>query len=104
MDESISQSQMFSLLPQEFESVMSDIHARQTSPSRVLRTGMTGLNAMLDGGFQADRVYIIFAQAAGGKSFTMLDLAMQIKKYNKDYIPHVCPFPPTAFQQRYAQS
>ena len=88
MDESISQSQMFSLLPQEFESIMSDIHARQTSPSRVLRTGMTGLNAMLDGGFQADRVYIIFAQAAGGKSFTMLDLAMQIKKYNKDYIPH----------------
>ena len=88
MDDSINQSQMFTLMPQEFENVMSDTYARQTSPSRVLRTGMTGLNMMLDGGFQSDRVYILFAQAAGGKSFTMLDLAMQIKKYNKDYIPH----------------
>ena len=88
MDDSISQSQMFTLMPNEFESVLSDVHARQNSPSRILRTGITGLNMMLDGGFQATRVYILFAQAAGGKSFTMLDLAMQIKKYNKDYIPH----------------
>lgn len=87
MDDAYS-TPMFTLVPGEFETAMSDIHARETSPSRILRTGMTGLNIMLDGGFQASRVYIIFAQAAGGKSFTMLDLAMQIKKYNKDYIPH----------------
>lgn len=88
MDDAINSTPMFTLVPGEFETAMSDIYARETSPSRILRTGMTGLNIMLDGGFQANRVYIIFAQAAGGKSFTMLDLAMQIKKYNKDYIPH----------------
>ena len=88
MDDAINSTPMFTLVPGGFEMAMSDIYARETSPSRILRTGMVGLNIMLDGGFQAERVYIIFAQAAGGKSFTMLDLAMQIKKYNKDYIPH----------------
>ena len=88
MDDAINSTPMFTLVPGGFETAMSDIYARETSPSRILRTGMTGLNIMLDGGVQANRVYIIFAQAAGGKSFTMLDLAMQIKKYNKDYIPH----------------
>ena len=88
MDDAANANSMFTLVPGQFEMALSDIHARETSPSRILRTGMTGLNIMLDGGFQANRVYILFAQAAGGKSFTMLDLAMQIKKYNKDYIPH----------------
>ena len=88
MDDAINSTPMFTLVPGGFETAMGDIYARETSPSRVLRTGITGLNIMLDGGFQSERVYIIFAQAAGGKSFTMLDLAMQIKKYNKDYIPH----------------
>ena len=88
MDDAINSTPMFTLVPGGFETAMSDIYARETSPSRILRSGMVGLNIMLDGGFQAERVYIIFAQAAGGKSFTMLDLAMQIKKYNKDYIPH----------------
>lgn len=88
MDDAVNSTPMFTLVPGQFEVALSDIHARETSPSRILRTGVTGLNIMLDGGFQGSRVYIIFAQAAGGKSFTMLDLAMQIKKYNKDYIPH----------------
>lgn len=88
MDDAVNATPMFTLVPGQFEMALSDIHARETSPSRILRTGITGLNIMLDGGFQGSRVYIIFAQAAGGKSFTMLDLAMQIKKYNKDYIPH----------------
>lgn len=88
MDDAASATQMFSLVPGEFESAMTDIYARETSPSRILKSGMTGLNLMLNGGFQAGRVYLIAATAAGGKSFTMLDLAMQIKKYNKNYISH----------------
>lgn len=88
MDDSINSTPMFTLVPGEFEIAMSDIHSRETSPSRILKTGMVGLNIMLDGGFQANRVYMLFANAAGGKSFTMIDLAIQIKKYNKDYIPH----------------
>ena len=88
MDDSVSSSQMFTLVPGEFEMAMGDIYARETNPSKILKTGMTGLNLMLNGGFHANRVYLFLAQAAGGKSFTMLDLAMQIKKYNKNYIPH----------------
>ena len=86
-DDAITPSQTFTLVPGEFEMVMSDIYFKETNPSRVLKTGMVGLNIMLDGGFQANRVYLLLAQAAGGKSFTMLDLAMQIKKYNKDLVP-----------------
>ena len=88
IDDSTNSSSMFTLVPGEFEESVTDTYARETSPSRILRSGMTGLNTMLDGGFQANRVYLILAQAAGGKSFTMLDLAIQIKKYNKDYKPH----------------
>ena len=77
---------MFTLVPGEFENAMDDIYMRETSPSRVLRTGMVGLNIMLDGGFQSSRVYLLMAQAAGGKSFTLLDLAMQLKKHNKNYV------------------
>lgn len=88
MDDAVSNSSMFTLVPGEFETVMSDIYVRETNPSKILKTGMTGLNIMLDGGFQASRVYLLLARAAGGKSFTMIDLAMQIKKYNKDYVPH----------------
>ena len=88
MDDSVSSSQMFTLVPGEFEMAMGDIYARETNPSKILKTGMTGLNLMLNGGFHANRVYLFLAQAAGGKSFTMLDLAMQIKKYNKNYVPH----------------
>lgn len=88
MDDAVNSSPMFTLLPGEFENSVSDTYARETSPSRTLRTGLTGLNDMMDGGFQAGRVYLLLAQAAGGKSFTMLDIAMQLKKYNKDYKTH----------------
>lgn len=88
MDDTVNSSPMFSLVPGEFEMALGDIYARETSPSKILRTGITGLNLMLNGGFHANRVYLLLAQAAGGKSFTMLDLAMQIKKYNKNYTPH----------------
>ena len=72
IDESVNSSSMFTLVPGEFENAMDDIYMRETSPSRVLRTGMVGLNIMLDGGFQSSRVYLLMAQAAGGKSFTLL--------------------------------
>lgn len=88
MDDAVNASPMFTLVPGDFEIALNDTYSRETSPSRILKTGITGLNIMLDGGFQANRVYLLLAQAAGGKSFTMIDLAMQIKKYNKDYKPH----------------
>lgn len=88
IEEAKNASPMFTLIPGEFETSLSDIYARETSPTRMLKSGMVGLNMMLAGGFQSGRVYMLFANAAGGKSFTMLDLAMQIKNHNKNYIPH----------------
>ena len=88
LDDATNASPMFTLVPGEFEASLADTYSRETSPSRILKTGLAGLNMMLGGGIQANRVYILFAQAAGGKSFTMLDLAMQIKHYNRDYVPH----------------
>ena len=88
LDDAPNASPMFTLVPGEFEASLADTYSRETSPSRILKTGLAGLNMMLGGGIQANRVYILFAQAAGGKSFTMLDLAMQIKHYNRDYVPH----------------
>lgn len=87
MDDAVSASPMFTLMPGEFEMALGDIYARETNPSRILQTGIVGLNMMLNGGFHTNRVYLLLAQAAGGKSFTMLDLAMQLKKYNKHYTP-----------------
>ncbi len=75
----------FSLYDDTFENTFRDIFSRETSPSRVLKTGLTGLNRMINGGFQSGRVYIFFGTAATGKSFFALDVALQISKYNYGY-------------------
>lgn len=69
----------------DFVQVFRDIYSRETSPSRCLKTGLVGLNRMLDGGFYSGRVYIFFGTAATGKSFLALDMALQIAKYNNEY-------------------
>ena len=78
----------FSLADGVFEEVVGDIYRRETSPSRRLKCGMQGLNLMMGGGFEAGRVYMLFGTAAAGKSFTMLDIMMQMKKYNTHYVCH----------------
>ena len=78
----------FSLMDGIFEEVIGDIYAREINPSRKLVTGMQGLNLMLGGGLESGRVYMLFGTAAAGKSFTMLDMMIQIKKYNTQYICH----------------
>ena len=75
----------FSLYDDTFDSTFRDIFSKETSPSRVLKTGLIGLNRMLNGGFQSGRVYIFFGTAATGKSFFALDVALQISKYNYGY-------------------
>ena len=78
----------FSLADGIFEDVVTDIYQKETNPSRRLITGMQGLNLMLGGGLESGRVYMLFGTAAAGKSFTMLDMMIQMKKYNKNYICH----------------
>lgn len=78
---------MFSLSPERFETCMRQFHEELSNPSRKLRLGMTGWNEILNGGFENQRVYSIFGLPSEGKSTTLLDIAIQIKKYNKDYQP-----------------
>lgn len=77
----------FSLFDDTFENTFRDIFARETSSSRTLKTGLAGLNRMINGGFESGRVYIFFGTAATGKSFFALDLALQLMKYNQNYKP-----------------
>ena len=75
----------FTLKDGMFQEAMSDIYDRVTNPSSILQTGMQGLNELLGGGFQGEREYMFLGLAGGGKSLTLLDLALQIKRYNRNY-------------------
>lgn len=77
----------FSLMPEPFETTIRDTHGALSNPSNKLRTMMQGMNEMLNGGFEGQRVYFYFGLPGEGKSTTLLDLALQIKKANKDYKP-----------------
>lgn len=69
----------------EMEEDVPDIHKYVTSPSYKLVTGMQGLNDMLGGGFQKERVYSFFAASGGGKTTTLENIMYQLWKYNKGF-------------------
>lgn len=77
----------FTLRNGAFEEVMADIHEKLTNPSSMLQTGMQGFNELTGGGLFSSRVYMLLGMTGVGKSLTLLDIALQIKKYNKHYIP-----------------
>lgn len=77
----------FSLRPGVFEEVVTDIHEQICNPNSKLVTGMQGVNELLGGGFESSRVYMLLGLTGGGKSLTLLNLAYQMKKYNKKYKP-----------------
>lgn len=79
-------NEIFSLIPGKFEEIMSQIHSELCNPGRKLRFGMVAWNEILKGGVESQRVYSIFGLPGEGKSSTLVDMAIQIKKYNKDYI------------------
>lgn len=68
------------------ESVLDSTLRRMKSPSNKLRTGMQQLNQLLAGGFEGSRVYCFFGLPGEGKTTTLLNLAYQIKEYNKNYV------------------
>lgn len=80
-----SDEQTYNLQIGIFEDYVAFTHADLTSPCNKLATGMIGFNHLLGGGFQSDRTYCIFGLQGEGKSSTLVNLAYQIKTYNKKY-------------------
>ena len=77
----------FSLKDGIFEDSMREIHENVTNPSRRLYTGMQGFNELIGGAFETTRVYMLLGLAGAGKSFTLLNIAKQLKTNNKHYRP-----------------
>lgn len=79
--------QVFSLRDESFRNIVSEICTELNNQYRKLQTGMQGLNKLIGGGFENTRAYLFIGMTGVGKSMTLLDIAYQIKKYNKGYMP-----------------
>ena len=77
----------FSLSQGQFENAITRVYETINNPNRRLISGMQGLNKLIGGGFEEERVYVLLGVTGVGKSVTLLNLAIQLKKYNKDYKP-----------------
>ena len=82
---SISSDRMFSLKPENFTDMIRDTYSEVTSSYRYLVTGMQGFNQLIGGGFENTRCYLLLGLTGIGKSFTMLNIAYQLKKYNRGF-------------------
>ena len=82
-----SQEVTFSLRDGIFEDSMREIHENVTNPSCRLYTGMQGFNELIGGAFETTRVYMLLGLAGAGKSFSLLNIAKQLKTNNKHYRP-----------------
>ena len=86
VDAALSTETEFRLNPEYMEDNFRDVYDKVTNPSARLVTGMQGFNEMLGGGFQCGRTYILLGQTGGGKSLTLIDLCIQLKKYNSNFV------------------
>lgn len=75
----------FSLSGDTFIEAITDTYKQLSSPSNKLQFGVQALNALTGGGVEAGRVYTILGLPGEGKSSTLLDMAIQIKRYNRNY-------------------
>lgn len=78
---------LFSLDGDNMDNSFSEIYDSVTNPSRFLYSGMAGLNQMINGAFEATRVYLFAGNASVGKSLLLLNLGYQFKLFNKHYKP-----------------
>lgn len=74
-------------LSENFDEYTREVHTDLSNPSTKLATGMFGLNCLLNGGFENGRTYCFFGLQGEGKSVTLLNLAKQIKDFNRFYKP-----------------
>lgn len=75
----------FSLYGEMLIEAMTDTYRQLSSPSNKLQFGVQALNLLTGGGVEAGRVYTILGLPGEGKSSTLLDMAIQLKRYNKNY-------------------
>lgn len=81
-------SETFSLTDSDvFIRTMGSVYDRLHNPSTKLKTGMQAFNNIISGGFENGRIYLLFGLPGEGKSMTMLNLALQLKKFNREYQP-----------------
>jgi hypothetical protein len=80
-----SSDRTFSLTDETLKAVVVDAWNEVTSSYRKLTTGMQGFNQLIGGGFENTRVYLLLGLTGVGKSMTLVNLAYQLKKYNKGY-------------------
>ena len=66
------------------EDVIADIYAELERPASCLKTGMRAFNDIVAGGLRGGRVYSIFGLPGEGKTITLINLAYQLKEYNKN--------------------
>lgn len=77
---------MFSLAGDTYEEAVRETYKQLASPSNRLLFGVQALNALTGGGVESGRVYTLLGLPGEGKSSTLLDMAIQIKRYNKNYV------------------
>lgn len=77
----------FSLLDDDFNNALDAAMKRLKDRNKIFITGVQRLNTLLSPGYSAGRVYYYLAFPGGGKSRTLLNTAIQIKKYNKNIRP-----------------
>ena len=82
-----TEDEIFSLQPEIFEERMRESYNELANPSRKLVLGNQALNELFGGGLEETRVYTILGLPGEGKSMTLLNIALMVKKYNKTIKP-----------------
>lgn len=75
----------FSLVGERYIQGMTETYAQLNSPSNRLIFGTQALNMLTGGGVEATRVYTLLGLPGEGKSSTLIDMAIEIKRYNATY-------------------
>lgn len=80
-------NETFSLDPVHLVNMLDSVRTELTNEYRKLYTGMVGFNQLIGGGFENTRCYLFLGITGIGKSLSLMNIATQIKKYNKNFKP-----------------
>lgn len=80
-------NETFSLKGDSLRNMIETVHTELNSEYRKLITGMQGFNMLIGGGFENTRCYLFLGITGVGKSLSLLNMAYQMKKHNKDFKP-----------------